>query len=1097
MSESFLPGGEVLPPSLGRRIDQACDHFEAAWRAGTAPVIENALDGWAEPDRAALAQELILLDLYYRRCSGASPLAEDYLRRFPSLDRTWLADVIAAEVTPSGVNASPITTILPSSAEVTKNCRGAYNFLGPPLNPGDLGRLGPYDVLKVMGAGGMGVVFQAYDPQLERWVALKAMLPGLGVSASARQRFLREAKATAAIKHDHIVTIYQVGEDRGVPFLAMEYLEGEPLDARLRREAGGQGAFPLPLRETLRICREIAEGLDAAHQRGLIHRDVKPANIWLEGERRRVKILDFGLALVSADANGPEPNAVVGAPAYMAPEQIAGQAVDGRADLFSLGCIFYRMATGEPPFQGNGAVSAFLSASTESLSCPREWDASLPVAVRDLLVHLLAKRREDRPASARAVVAAQQAAEKNLANSYGDKDGSFRLTRKRVWPWLAAAILLALMIWRFGPSAMQYGADKREPVAETNNPAVVEQTSGSAETAKWRFDDTLYDQMSKEAAEKALRKVLEEEAAPNADMDQLRIAAAEFRRKQAGTPQALTAAKLLQRLPSPLDVLSRERISPYELASAGGGNPLATPQELTAIFGDSRLHHAYWADVVVFHPAGKQVFSGSHDGTVKVWRVSSGEAQGTMHWGTIAFPALSPDGRTLAVCGDRPEVQLWDLTTGKQGLTLRGHGDGVIDAATFSHDGKTLATASTDGSVKLWNPATGVVRKSLPGRKGWFQTLVFSPDDKSLVGAVKEVHTVLTWDVAEGELRAGRSTEGYVVAISPDGKQWAVRYDDAFWVKVVEASTDKQVRVLNELTRTTRCAAFSPDGRRLATGGRSAELKVWDLSTGKVVHDLQSYSYECSILSVAFSADGSMLASAGDDGRVRLWDMKAGKEVVPLKTTYEIRATVGPDGRRLATTDGNQIRILDMATGTESQKLVGTDFTGQLALTPDGRSLLALNWYGPIDLWNLATAQPQRLSDHAGAFPHALAITPDGTLAASGDQKTTQIKVWDLAAKRQLRTLNHIDYCTSLDNFSLDESIAGRRCKEQRGQGLVCRRRPPTMRPDRRSGRILPRRIVGGGGRGGRNTLRTGFVEGDSSAPPQDRRTLRTHFSRR
>ena len=151
-----------------------------------------------------------------------------------------------------------------------------YDFLAPPQGPGELGRLGPYRVLRVFGAGGMGVVFQAEDPHLERSVALKAMKPALAASASARQRFLREAKATAAIKHDHIVTIHQVGEDRGVPFLAMEFLEGEALDERLKREK------KLPLAEVLRIGREIAEGLAAAHERGLIHRDIKPGNIWLE-----------------------------------------------------------------------------------------------------------------------------------------------------------------------------------------------------------------------------------------------------------------------------------------------------------------------------------------------------------------------------------------------------------------------------------------------------------------------------------------------------------------------------------------------------------------------------------------------------------------------------------------------------------------------------------------------------------------------------------------------------------------------------------------------------------------------------------------------
>src|SRR5262249_39032557 len=157
------------------------------------------------------------------------------------------------------------------------DCQGSLtDLLGPPQADDELGRLGKYRILKVLGHGGMGVVYQAEDPELKRMVAIKAMLPGQAASANAGQRFLREAQAMAAIKHDHIVTIYQVDRARGVPFLAMEFLKGEPLAERLEREA------KMPVAEVLRIGREIAQGLAAAHEHGLIHRDIKPANIWLE-----------------------------------------------------------------------------------------------------------------------------------------------------------------------------------------------------------------------------------------------------------------------------------------------------------------------------------------------------------------------------------------------------------------------------------------------------------------------------------------------------------------------------------------------------------------------------------------------------------------------------------------------------------------------------------------------------------------------------------------------------------------------------------------------------------------------------------------------
>lgn len=276
-----------------------------------------------------------------------------------------------------------------------------YEFLAPAQAPDELGRLGPYRVLEMLGTGGMGVVFRAEDPQLARLVALKAMLPGFVASDNARQRFVREAQAAAAIKHDHIVSIYQVGEDRGVLYLAMELLDGEPLDSRLRREG------KLPVAEVLRIGRQIALGLAGAHKRGLIHRDIKPANIWLEAETNRVKILDFGLARTTGDqAHLTHQGAIVGTPAYMAPEQGKGQEVDQRCDLFSLGCVLYRMATGRAPFSGTDVVSTLVSVATETPRPPQVLEPGLPMALSELIMSMLAKDAANRPVSAQAVAVA-------------------------------------------------------------------------------------------------------------------------------------------------------------------------------------------------------------------------------------------------------------------------------------------------------------------------------------------------------------------------------------------------------------------------------------------------------------------------------------------------------------------------------------------------------------------------------------------------------------------------------------------------------------------------------------------------------------------
>ena len=276
------------------------------------------------------------------------------------------------------------------------------DFLAPPQGPGELGRLGSYRVLKVLGAGGMGMVLQAEDPVLKRIVALKVMRPELAAQADARERFLREAQATAAIEHPHIVHLYQVGEDRGVPYLAMPFLKGEPLDERLKRQK------KLPAAEVIHLGRQIAEGLAAAHEHGLIHRDIKPANLWLEPTEQGgswVKILDFGLARAVKGDDGQltKSGAIMGTPAYMAPEQARGQKVDGRCDLFSLGGVLYRMLTGELPFKGDDTISLLMALATEAPRPVTDFVADAPPPLVDLIQRLLSKEPEQRPASARTV----------------------------------------------------------------------------------------------------------------------------------------------------------------------------------------------------------------------------------------------------------------------------------------------------------------------------------------------------------------------------------------------------------------------------------------------------------------------------------------------------------------------------------------------------------------------------------------------------------------------------------------------------------------------------------------------------------------------
>jgi len=331
----------------------------------------------------------------------------------------------------------------------------SFPFLAPARETDELGRLGNYRVLKKLGSGGMGVVFLAEDTLLHRKVALKTMLPAFAASTQNRERFLREARAAASIEHDHIVAIHQVGEENGVPYLAMPLLRGEPLDARLQRE----GKLPVP--EAVRIAAEMAEGLAAAHAAGLIHRDIKPGNVWLEASpgrqsgEYRVKLLDFGLALSQHDnVKLTQSGAVLGTPAYMPPEQAQGETVDARADLFSLGCVLYEMLTGERPFRGDNTISLLAALALQEPTPPRVKNPEVPVGVSDLTMRLLAKKPADRPASAREV-ARQLRWLLQFANK--EQERPDKTTPAKASPFARFAAKAAITTGKFTGKALSHG----------------------------------------------------------------------------------------------------------------------------------------------------------------------------------------------------------------------------------------------------------------------------------------------------------------------------------------------------------------------------------------------------------------------------------------------------------------------------------------------------------------------------------------------------------------------------------------------------------------------------------------------------------------
>ncbi|MFN0056673.1 MAG: protein kinase domain-containing protein [Planctomycetales bacterium] len=275
----------------------------------------------------------------------------------------------------------------------------ARQLLSPPSHPEMLGRLGRYEVERMVGAGGMGVVFKAFDSELNRPVAVKVLAPYLAGSGPARKRFAREARAAAAIVHEHVVPIHNVETERDAPFLVMQYIAGESLQARLDRTG------PLQTCEILRIGMQIASGLSAAHQQGLVHRDIKPSNILLEQGVERALITDFGLARAADDATLTRSGFHPGTPQFMSPEQAAGEPVDARSDLFSLGSVLYTLCTGRPPFRADSSLGVLRRITDAEPRRIRELNPQVPEWLCGIIGKLMAKRPSDRYRSAAAVAA--------------------------------------------------------------------------------------------------------------------------------------------------------------------------------------------------------------------------------------------------------------------------------------------------------------------------------------------------------------------------------------------------------------------------------------------------------------------------------------------------------------------------------------------------------------------------------------------------------------------------------------------------------------------------------------------------------------------
>jgi eukaryotic-like serine/threonine-protein kinase len=284
--------------------------------------------------------------------------------------------------------------LTPCEFESHSELQMRLSFLKPSDNKHALGRFSRYEVLEILGHGGMGIVLRGFDPALNRQCAVKVLAPELAYHAAARKRFSREAKSAAAVVHPNVIPILTVDECDGIPYLVMPVVEGESLQQRVFRTG------PLSILETVRIATQIADGLAAAHAQGLIHRDIKPGNILLGQGIERVQLTDFGLARAADDASRTRSGIIAGTPQYMSPEQARGAEIDQRSDLFSLGCVIYFMLSGRSPFRAESTMGVLHRIVNDEPRSLRTINSDVPLWLEEIAMKLLRKNPTERFASA-------------------------------------------------------------------------------------------------------------------------------------------------------------------------------------------------------------------------------------------------------------------------------------------------------------------------------------------------------------------------------------------------------------------------------------------------------------------------------------------------------------------------------------------------------------------------------------------------------------------------------------------------------------------------------------------------------------------------
>jgi WD40 repeat protein len=943
----FLDDAAPLPPA--DLVAVVLYDQRQRWQHGDRRPAETYLDLCPELHQSGGAFELILAEWLLLRQAGATPVLAEFEQRFPRYAAALRHQLERQGLLPAGGSQGDTHACTPPLNRARKS--------GPRARPAPL-QIPGYQILGELGRGGMGVVYKAWQTDLQRPVALKMILAGRCASAEDVSRLRSEAQSVARLQHPGIVQVYEIGEHEGLPFYSLELVEGCTLAERLQNR-------PQSPHGSAALVELLAWAVQHAHQQGVVHRDLKPANVLLGGPRDQPladaipKITDFGVAKRLDDvSNRTRTGVIVGTPNYMAPEQATGlpHAVGPAADIYALGAILYELLTGRPPFQCGASTDTLLQVLNSDPVPPRRLQADVPRDLETICLKCLHKDPQRRYASAAHLAEDLRRflrREPIQARPVGRTERLVKWARRRpAVAGLSSALLLLAAVGLASVLALWRNAELM--AAEQS---IARQNAEAAEgKAKKNADD---------ASANAVRA---SNNAAAADRERLKF---EKSFAEALLNQGLALCEKGE-VPWGLLVLARCLEITTRLEEETGPSPLTPVLRRNLALWESQLvrevhafrHHS-WVWAVAHSPDGKTIATAGYDRKLQVWDAHTGERLGPPlpHPGPVWCVAFSPDGRWLVSgCGpasrddDLAHAYVWRLTPGQPPVAAgklphRGH----VKDITFSPDGKRLLVRhemELDASVfSLWPapsdaaPVPLVIGAPLGSMWAPLRAAVFSPDSRRFLTVGMDGRTRLH-DAATAAVVGELPRKNHPIvaaAFRPDGKQFVTvnlvpmpetRSEVGHEAHLWDMATGKRVASTAHREGEAKAVAFAPDGRSFVTATalfdgirerKDGEVFLKRVAGGGEVHVWQAdalgqpglcqplaapLKHTMPVWAVAFSPNGRLLATGSEDGKLRLFQTAGYMLFTQHKAEGTVRSLAfSSDGRTLVmgSAGGNQL----------------------------------------------------------------------------------------------------------------------------------------------------------------------------------------------